>query len=72
MMLKTGMEVAQYYNVFNFVPPRPQNNVNSQDRNIVAGTGLNLAPKCFLPVSSKQKVGKETPPNLLLMDNLET
>ena len=24
MMMKTGMEMTQYYNVFNYGPPRPQ------------------------------------------------
>ena len=24
MMIKIGMEVSQYYTVFNYVPPRPQ------------------------------------------------
>ena len=30
------------------------------------------APNMFLPVHSKEKIGKETPPYALIMDNLET
>ena len=72
MILKVGMKVAQDYNVFNYRTPIPQNNVNSKDRKIVEGTGVNLGQKVFLPGNSKKKVGKETPPDALLMDNLET
>ena len=66
------MKVSQYYTVFNCGPPRPHNNVNSQDRKIVEGTGVNLAPNCFLPGNSKDKGGEEIPPDALLMDNLDT
>ena len=44
MMLKTGMKVAQDYTVFNYRPPRPQNNLNPQNRMVVIGTGVNLSP----------------------------
>ena len=38
----------------------------------MAGTGVNLAPKFVLPGNSKEKFGKEIPPDALLVDNLET
>ena len=53
MMLKTGMEVAQYYTVFNYVPPIPQEDIKYQDRTVVTGPGVNLAPKHFLPGNTK-------------------
>ena len=62
MMLKTGMEVDQYYTVFNYRPPIPQKDLNYQDRTIVAHPGMNLAPNFFLLGHSKEKVGKEPPP----------
>ena len=43
MMMKTGMEVAQDYTVFDYGPPRPQKDINPQDRTIVAVPGVNLA-----------------------------
>ena len=46
MMLKTGLEVAQDYTVFNYVPPIPQKDLNSQDRTIVSGPGMNLEKNC--------------------------
>ena len=63
--------MAQYYTVFNYVPPIPQKDINSQDITIVAGSGVNLASKTFLPGNSKEKVGKETPPDELIMNNLD-
>ena len=72
MLLKTEMKVAQYYAVFNYGLPRPQNNINYQDITIVEGTGDNLAPNFFLLGNNKEKVGKEIPPYALLVDNLET
>ena len=72
IMLKTVMEVAQYYNFFNYRNPIPQKYLKSQDRTIVAGPGMNLAPKFVLSGHSKEKVGKETPPYELIIDNLET
>ena len=42
MMMKIVMKVAHDYTVFSHGTPRPQNNVNSQDRMIVVGTGVNL------------------------------
>ena len=71
-MLKKVMKVAQDYRVFNYGPPRPQNNVKSQGIMIVTGTGTNFAPKCFLPRNSKEKVGKEISLYASLMDKLET
>ena len=72
MMLKTGMEVVQYYTVFNYGPPRPQKDLNPQYRTIISEPGMKPAIKLFLPWHSKEKVGKETPPYALIMDNLET
>ena len=62
MMLKTGMGVSQDYTAFNYVPPRTQKYLKSQDRTIVAGPGMNSVPKIVLPGHSKEKVGKEPPP----------
>ena len=49
MMLKIGMEVAQDYTFFNYIPPIPQKDTKYQYRKIFAGTGVNLAPKLVLP-----------------------
>ena len=49
MMLKIGMEVAQDYTFLDYGPPIPQKDIKPQYRKIVAGTGLNLAPKLVLP-----------------------
>ena len=72
MMLKIVMEVAQYYNVFNYGPPRPQKDLKSQDRKIVAGPGMKPETKFVLPGNIKEKFGKENPPDSLIIDNLET
>ena len=72
MMMKIGMEVAQDYTVFKYIPPIPHKDLDTQDITIVSGQGMNLAPKYFLPGHSKEKVGNETPPDALIMDNLET
>ena len=72
MMLKIGMEVPQYYTVFNYGTPRPQKDLNPQYRTIVAGPGMNSAPKFVLPGNSKEKVGKEPPSDSLIIDNLGT
>ena len=48
MMLKTGMEVAQYYTVFNYIPPSPNNDLKYQVITIVDKPGMKLAP-LFLP-----------------------
>ena len=66
------MEVTQYYTVFNYGPSRPQKDLNPQDITIVAGPGINPEPKFVLPGHIKEKVGKETPPYVLIIDNLET
>ena len=70
MMLKTGMEVAQYYSVFKYGPPRPQNDINSQDKTIVVGQRVNLAPKFVIRGKSKDKVSKESPPDAFIVDKL--
>ena len=59
MMLKTRMEVAQYYAVFNYGPPRPHKYLRSQDRTTVDRPGMKPAPKMVPPGHSKEKVGKE-------------
>ena len=71
MMMKTGKEVAQDYTILDYIHPVPQKDIKSQDITIVAGPGVNLAPKFVLLGNSKEKVGKETPPDELIMDNLE-
>ena len=71
-MLKTGLEVAQCYIVFKYVPPSPQKDLNSQYRTIVAGPGMNPAPAFVLLRHRKDKTVKETPPDAFIMDNLET
>ena len=65
MMLKTGLEVAQDYNVSNYRPPIPQKYLNLQDRTIVARPGIKPSPKYFLPGHSKEKVGKDPPPKCI-------
>ena len=72
MMLKIGIEVAREFTDFNYVPPRPHKDVNSQDRTIVAGPGIKPAPKIFLPGNSKDKIVKEPYPYALIMNNLGT
>ena len=56
---------------FQIQPPIPQNNVKYKDITIVSGKGVNLAPKFVLSGNSKEKVGKETPPDALLVYNLD-
>ena len=73
MMLKTVMEVAQDYTVFDYSPPRPQRDLKYKDISIVADPGMKSAPNFFLPGHRKDKVGKKSPPpNALTMDILET
>ena len=72
MMLKTGIGVDQYYTFFNYGPPIPQKDLNPQDRTIVVGPGMKQALKHILPGHSNDKFGKETPPYLLIIDNLVT
>ena len=61
IMMKTGMEVAQYYTVFNYGPPIPKQDLNIQDITLVAGPGMNPAQKFVLPEHNKEKFGKEPP-----------
>ena len=70
MMLKIGMEVAQYYTVFNYRTPIPQKYLKSQGRTIVDQPEIKPAPISFLPGKSKEKTWKETPQDVLIMDNL--
>ena len=62
----------QDYTVFNYGPSILQKYLKSQGRTIVSQAGMKPAPNMFLPVHSKEKIGKETPPYALIMDNLET
>ena len=71
MMMIKGMEVAQYYTVFNYGPPITQKCLKPQDRTIVSLPGMKLVPEFFLPGNSKEKVGKETTPDFSIMDCLE-
>ena len=64
--------MAKDYTVFNYGTPIPQKDLNSQDRTIVAETGMNPEPNVFHPGHSKEKTEKETPTDALIMDNLET
>ena len=64
MILKTGMEVYQYYTVFNYRPPRPHKYLKSQDRTIMAGPGVKLAPIFFSQGTLKIKL-ESTPPKSL-------
>ena len=66
MILKTGMEVDKYYTIFNYGPPRPQKDLKSQDRAIVAGPGMNPEPKTVLPGHIQEEFGKEPPPQIHL------
>ena len=61
----------QDYTVFNYGPPTPQKYLKSQDRTIVSGPGMNPELKCVIPGHIKDKVGKEIPPYVLIMDHLE-
>ena len=72
MMMKTGMELNQDYTFLNYGPPRPQKYLKPQDRTIVAVPGMKPEPNFVLPGHIKQKFGKETPPDALIMDNLKT
>ena len=60
----------QYHTVFNYGPPIPQKDLISKYRTIVTGPGMDLALKFVLPWCSKEKVGREPPPDALIMDNL--
>ena len=70
IILETGMEVTQNYSFLNYRPPIPHKYLKQQYRTIFTGTGMNLTPKCVHPGYSKEKFGKETPPDALIMDNL--
>ena len=72
MILKKGIEVDQYYTVFNYGHPIPQKEIKSQDRKIVAGPGMKSATKLVLPGNRKEKFGKETSPDEFIRDNVES
>ena len=46
--------------------------MNSEDRKIVAGPGVKPLLTFVLPGNNKGKVWKENPPDVLIMENLET
>ena len=58
-MLKTVLEVSQDYTVFNYITPRPQKYLKSQDRTIVTGPGLMPAPKSVNPWNIKEKLSAQ-------------
>ena len=64
--------MEQYYSVLKYQLSRLHKDTKPQDKTIRTGTGVNLAPTIFLPRNSKDKVGKESTPDTLIMDNLET
>ena len=73
MILKTGMELAQDYTVFNCGHPRPHKYLKSQGITIMAQPGINPAPNFFFPRHIKEETGKAPPPpDSLIVDNLET
>ena len=55
MMLKTGMEVEKYCTVFNYEPPRTQEEEKPKYMTILAGPGVNPEPTFVLPWNSKGK-----------------
>ena len=57
MMLETGMEVAQYYNVLNYGTPRPHEYLKPQVRAILDHRGMNPAPIFFSQGAEKRKLG---------------
>ena len=71
MRLKTGLEVAQDYTVFNYRPPIPYKDLKYQDRKIMAGPRMKPAQNLFLPGHRKEKTENEPPPYALIKDNLE-
>ena len=60
MMLKTRMEVAQDYSIFNYGRPIPKKDVKYQDRTIMSGPGVNTAP-IFLSQGTEKKSWEVNP-----------
>ena len=58
MMLKTGVEVAENWTVFNYGPPRPQKGVKFIDRKIMVETGVNLTSESVISGNNKGGIGK--------------
>ena len=52
--------------------PKTTARIKNQDRTIVAGPGMKPAPKLVPLGHRKDKVDKETPPDALIMNHLET
>ena len=61
MMMKTGMEVAHDYTVFNYIPPIPHKNLNYQYRTIVAGPGINPASNYFSWGTERRNLSRNPP-----------
>ena len=61
----------RYYTVFNYRPQSPQKYLNPQDIKIVSGPRIKPELK-KIPGHRKKKTKKETSPDTLIMDNLET
>ena len=61
LMLKTGMEVSQYYTIFNYVPPSPHKDLKYQGRTIVARAVIKTAPKTFNQGTAKRKLQRNPP-----------
>ena len=59
MMLKTGMEVGKYCNIFNYVPQIPQKGLKSNNITIVSVPGVKLTPTFILPSNYKGGVRQE-------------
>ena len=54
MILKTGLEVAQDYNVSKYGPPSPQKDSKSQDIKIVIGQGM-MPSHIFYPRAQQRE-----------------
>ena len=61
MMLKTGMEVAQDYNIFSYGLPIPQKELKPQDREIVARPGMKPEPFFFSQGTANRNLERKPP-----------
>ena len=61
MKMKIGMQVAQGYTIFNYRPQRLHKDLRYQDRKMVTGIGVKLAPFFFSQGISKRKLGNNPP-----------
>ena len=62
VMLKTGMEVAEYYTAFNYRPLISQKEAKYKDSTIAVGPGVKLAIIFVNPGNDKRKFGQYPPP----------